>query len=303
VYSKIIIGFDGSDQADDALALAQQLAKGFDSELIVAHVALLNPLMRGGIDELKLEQESDFAERAEAAAGAAGARLQTIESTSPGRGLHQLAEEIGADLIVVGSSQHGRLGQTLVGNVAAALLHGASCEVAVAPKGYRNRKDDKLSTIVLGYDGLPESELAIEPACELARATGATLEVVAVADPPAIIVGKGGGATAGWRELRDAVEEQLRLRLEAARALIPDDVAVELKLIEGKPATVLAELAQRPGVVIVVGSRSYGPVRRVLLGSVSRRLVDRAPAPVIVHPRGVEDRAEPLMSKAAGATT
>jgi nucleotide-binding universal stress UspA family protein len=300
VYSKIIVGYDGTDQALDALALGERLSSA-GAELIVAHVALLNPLMRGGVDELKLEQESDFAERAEAAARAAGARVHTVESTSPGRGLHQLAEETGADLVVLGSSQHGKLGQTLVGNVAAALLHGASCEVAVAPKGYRNQKHDKLSTVVLGYDGLPESELAIGPACELARATGATVEVVAVVEPPAIVVGKGGGATSGWHELRDAVEEEMGRRLESARAQMPDDVTVELKLIEGKPADVLAERAHEPGAVIFVGSRSYGPLRRVLLGSVARALVGRAPAPVIVHPRGVEDQTDPRAARTVEA--
>jgi nucleotide-binding universal stress UspA family protein len=302
VFSKIIVGYDGTDQAREAVVLGEQLSKSTGAELIIAHVALLNPLMRGGVDELRLEQESEFAEATEVAARAVGAHAHIVESTSPGRGLHQLAEESGADLVVVGSSQHGKLGQTLLGNVATALLHGASYEVAVAPRGYRNRKHEQLSTIVLGYDGLPESELAIEPAIELARATGAVLEIVAVVEPPAIVVGKGGGANIGWRELRDAIEEEMGQRLEAARALIPDDVTVELKLIEGKPADVLAERAQTPGSVIVVGSRSYGPVRRVLLGSVARALVNRAPAPVIVHPRGVDDRTRRQMTSSEKAT-
>jgi nucleotide-binding universal stress UspA family protein len=301
VFTKIIVGWDGSDQAADALALGGQLSNGSGADLIVAHIALMNPLMRGGVDELKLEQESEFTERTEAAARAAGGRVHTVESTSPGRGLHQLAEEIGADLVVVGSSQHGRLGQTLVGNVAAALLHGASCAVAVAPMGYRERANETISTIVVGYDGLPESKLALEPAFELARATGAAVELIAVVETPPIMAGKGGGAIER-RALRDAIQEQMSQRLQAARASLPDDVEVELRLIDGKPAEVMAEQAQRPGVILVTGSRGYGPVRRVLLGSVSRALVDRAPAPVIMYPRGAEDTTEPRESSAAEST-
>jgi nucleotide-binding universal stress UspA family protein len=301
VYSKIIVGYDGSDQALDALALGEQLSESAGGELILAHVALMNPLMRGGVDELKLENESEFAHRAEAAAGAAGARVHTVESTSPGRGLHQLAEEIGADLVVVGSTQHGKVGQTLVGNVAAALLHGASCAVAVAPTGYRERANKSISTIVVGYDGLPESELALRPAFELARATGAAVELVAVVDTPPIMAGKGGGAIER-RALRDAIQEEMSQRLQAARTSLPHDIEVELRLIDGRAPEVLAEQAQRPGVILVTGSRGYGPVRRVLLGSVARALVDRAPAPVIVHPRGAEDTTEPHVTSAAEST-
>jgi hypothetical protein len=53
--------------------------------------------------------------------------------------------------------------------------------------------------------------------------------------------------------------------------------------------------------ILVLGSRAYGPVRRVLLGSVSRALADSAPAPVIVNPRGMHD--EPRTTQREEAET
>jgi len=57
-------------------------------------------------------------------------------------------------------------------------------------------------------------------------------------------------------------------------------------VLEGDPAQAIADAAEADGVDLVVcGSRGYGPVRRVLAGSTSRRLLGAARQPVIVVPR------------------
>jgi hypothetical protein len=52
-----------------------------------------------------------------------------------------------------------------------------------------------------------------------------------------------------------------------------------------------------------VGSRAYGPVRRVLLGSVAKQLVRSAPCPLIVTPRGMREPSEPELTVAAETTS
>jgi hypothetical protein len=52
-----------------------------------------------------------------------------------------------------------------------------------------------------------------------------------------------------------------------------------------------------------MGSRGYGPVRAVLLGSVSRRVADEARCPVLVLPRGVRSSLDALLQEAPGAAT
>ena len=296
MYRKIIVGYDGSDQAKDALALGKDLSQSTGAELCIGGVFLFHPLLRSGIDPLDREAEQEFTEQLERAADSADAAAHPVQSSSPARGLHELAEEIGADLIVVGSSKHGPVGHTLVGNVCVALIHGSPCAVAIAPRGYADQPDHGVSTIVVGYDGSPESRLALEAGYELARSSAAPLKLVSVAEAPVIVVGKSGGANYGWEALKEAVEEQVRGQLEQARDSAPANVNVEAKLVSGQAAEALAEAAKAPGSILLLGSR------RVLAGSVSRKLASSAPAPLIVHPRGMHEqpKAEPTVE--AGTT-
>ena len=62
MYRKIIVGYDGSDQAKDALALGKDLSETTGAELYVADVSLIHPVLRGGPDPLDLEAEQESAE-------------------------------------------------------------------------------------------------------------------------------------------------------------------------------------------------------------------------------------------------
>jgi nucleotide-binding universal stress UspA family protein len=288
---KIVVGYDDSDQAEDAVMLGKQIAGATGAELIFSHVFVLHPLMRGGIDSIEVESERDLDMHIADVAGDAGATTRIVHSTSVARGLHELAEEGDVDLVVVGSSRHGKAGQTLLGNVALALMHGSPCAVAVAPRGYRDKSADPVSGIIVGYDGSPESKHALESAYDLARACEASVKLVTVVEPPPIVVGKSGGAGGGWRVLKEELEDEARTELEAVRASAPDDLTVEAAGLTDEPVVALTEAAKNPGSILVLGSRAYGPVRRVLLGSLSRRLADAAPAPLVIYPRGMH--AEP----------
>ena len=302
MYRKIIVGYDGSDQAKDALALGKDLSQTTGAEQCVGGVFLFHPMLRSGIDPLDREAEQEFVEQLELAANSVDAAAQPVQSSSPARGLHELAEEIDADLIVVGSSNHGPVGQTILGNVGDALMHGSPCAVAIAPRGYADRPDHGVSAIVVGYDGSAESQLALDAGYELARASGAPVKLVAVAEPPAIVYGKSGGANYGWEALKETVEEQVRARLEDAANGFPDDIDVEPTLVSGEAVEALADAAKAPGSILLLGSRAYGPLRRVLLGSVSHPLASSAPAPMIVHPRGMHEESTTPAVEAGAAT-
>lgn len=226
-----------------------------------------------------------------------GAEPEAFPSSSPARGLHELAEEIDADLILVGSAHHGRLGQILAGSVGVALLHGSPCAVGVAPRGYRNESGDGITAVVAGVDGSEESAHALVDACRLAADTGARLKLVAVAEPPPIAAGKGGNA--GRHELTEAIKEEMRKRLEDARESVLEGIDADATLITGDPVEALVDAAGAPGTVLFVGSRGYGPLRRVLLGSVATHLMRSAPCPLIVTPRGMHDAPERETAAAA----
>jgi nucleotide-binding universal stress UspA family protein len=213
-----------------------------------------------------------------------------VTASSPARGLHDLAEQLHADLIVLGSAAHGTAGQLLAGSVALSLLHGSPCSVAIAPKKFAGRTSDGLADVTVGYDGEDESKLALDEAIELARAAGAPVKLVTAAPPSPIIYGKGGGAGQGRHELDKTIHDMMRGRLDEALGSAPDDVKVDGTLVDGDPATALEQIGVEDGGVLVLGSRGYGPLRRVLLGLVSAKLLRTAPCPVIVHPRRADEQ-------------
>jgi len=297
MYRKIIVGHDLHSGGADALALGRQLAKATDAQLVVAGIFPIGELPTG-FESSWFDKQNEVTSEIQAIADEAGAEAEAFVSRSPGLGLNGLAEEVDADLVIVGSSRHSKLGQILAGNVGLSLLHGAPCAVAIAPRGYAENPTD-ISTIVVGVVGGQESRLALEAATDLADASGATIKLVAVTHDPPAAYGKGGGGMAGAPELREAIEEQARKHLDEVSEST-GDVPTEATLVTGDPAEKLAEAAS-PGSIVVVGSRGYGPVRRVLLGSVSTELMRSAPCPVLVVPRAAEN--EPRTHRSVDART
>jgi nucleotide-binding universal stress UspA family protein len=283
VYRHIIVGYNGSAQAEDAVALGKLIADATGASLTLAGVYYFSPRL-GGRDPVLHDVEAEHIRQLEETAASVGARAEAVASSSPAHGLHRLAEETEADLVVVGSAHHGKAGQILAGSVGMGLLHGSPCSVAIAPHGYAGRAPSGIAEITVGFDGSPEASRALTDALELASASGATVKLAVVAEPPPIIYGKGGGPNYSWHALKEDLREVMRERLDKAMASIPDDVRVEAELIEGHAEAALADMAGDGG-LLVLGSRAYGPLRRVLLGSVSTPLVRSAPCPVIVHPR------------------
>jgi nucleotide-binding universal stress UspA family protein len=94
-------------------------------------------------------------------------------------------------------------------------------------------------------------------------------------------------ALTSYREHLEQLHDDAESRLDHVLDGLPVRPEIEPLVIEGEPAEVLADMTDELG-LLVLGSRGYGPLRRVLLGSVSNALLDHASCPVMVVPRGVE---------------
>jgi nucleotide-binding universal stress UspA family protein len=294
---KIVVGHDLHAGGEDALALAKVIAAATDASLVIAGIFPVGGLPHGFEAQWR-EDESRVLTEVQRIADEAGAEAEAFPSGSPARGLDELVEEIDGDLVIVGSSRHSRVGEALAGNVALGLLHGSPCAVGIAPRGYAEEHDG-LTSVVVGFDGSPEAELALNEAVHLARAADVPVRLVAVAEPPPVVYGKGMGVGGEYQALEAGIEDRLRERLDVAIASVPDGVAKEASLVTGDPASVLSEEAT-DGSILVLGSRGYGPLRRVLLGSVSSEIVGSAQCPVLVHPRGAKASGpNPLRAAAA----
>jgi nucleotide-binding universal stress UspA family protein len=295
----VVVGLDGRDGGRDALALAHRLADALGARLLLAHAyPYESDLPRGShaAFELALREPAEEMLRAAAAGEGVEADVLAVPDVHPARALHRIADGEDAVLLVVGSSHRGPIGRALIGDVARGTLHGAACPVAVAPRGTAGRSID-LRRVGVGFDGSAEAEHALEVAVHLARRTAGALELVGVVVEPEIytpVYAVGIDWTSIIEERRDLL--QATLDEAVGRAGVP----ASARAVVGRPVPVLEDSTEQLD-LLVVGSRSFGPVRRVLLGTTSDQLVNRASCPVVVVPRGAgaEQGGEPAAGAAA----
>ena len=139
-----------------------------------------------------------------------------------------------------------------------------------------------MKPIVLATDGSPSAAKATKVAVELALETGARLDVVAAWQTPQTIY-----ASAPTMASSDLDTAEIERATEAARAAVAvaraDGVEAKSFVRNGEPVKMISQTAKSCGAsLIVVGSHGWGPMRRLVSGSVSMGLLHHAPCPVLV---------------------
>ena len=285
MLGKVIVGYDGSAEARDALALGRLLAERADGRLILAAVFPVREeaIGREGYEAaLREDSERLFATVLPELSGLE-IKTRVAGGQPPAEVLRALAEDENADAIVLGSTHRGPVGRIYPGSVAERLLHGAPCAVAVAPRGFASRSDEP-RVLAVAFDGSAESRTALQVASGLAEAADATLRVVAVHEPfTATTAGVApmGVTDVGAVTQRDAIRE----RLDDAVAELPPRLRAKGLLLKGPAAEELLKEAELGVDLLIMGSRGHGPLGRVLLGGVSATVMRSAPCPVLVMPR------------------
>jgi len=297
MFDPIVVGVDAREGGRDALALAARLARTFDSGLIAVHAYPYDWFVTRGSDgdfDSAMHGAAQETLDAELERAGVAAEAVAVADSSPGRALHRAAQRHHADLIVVGSAHRGPIGRVLAGDVTAGTLQGSPCPVLVAPRGYAEHGAD-LGVIGVGFDDSPEARAALELAHALAKATGARLRVIDVVEP---IVAGGAfpGDAFAWTEGANARRELVEERLAEVLAQLGDIATGDVMF--GNAARELAGEAEHLD-LLVTGSRGYGPIRRLMLGSTSAKLVRRAPCPVLVLTRQADEGADAQRAAAA----
>jgi nucleotide-binding universal stress UspA family protein len=207
-----------------------------------------------------------------------------VRQGSPAQALHDVAEHYGGAAIVVGSTHRGPVGRVLAGDIAAGVLHGAPCPVAVAPRGYI-RPTEGVRRIGVAFTDTVEGREALAGAARLTAACGGSLHSFTVAEPRGWT---GAAAVPGWAppfEVVETARAHARHTADAALAALPPDLPATAAVLEGQPVPALAQ-ASAPLDLLVCGSRGYGALRSVVAGGVSRGLAHAAECPLLVVPRG-----------------
>jgi nucleotide-binding universal stress UspA family protein len=147
---------------------------------------------------------------------------------------------------------------------------------------------ERTGRIVVGIDGSPASLAALRWALDEAVNRGEDVEVLACYQTPMSIEASGYDAAFMTEDELSAGARQV---LAEAMAASRDDIArveaaghaVRARTLEGSPGPALA-LESKDATALVVGRRGHSGMSRLLLGSVSRHVVDHASCPVVVVP-------------------
>jgi nucleotide-binding universal stress UspA family protein len=285
VAKNIVIAVDAKQRTLDALALGHRLADATGAPAVLVTVFPYHPLDDADSPELvtlRAEARDTLLELAEAD-GLEVADAEVIAGNFAARELHRVTERRETGIIVVGSTTRGPMGRLLVGGVGERLLAGAACPVAVAPRGYGERAPVRLQSIGVGVDGSQEARLALDAAVALAQSCGARIRVITAFQRLAFGVGP---ATAlPGASANDLMRSELRAIHEQAIAGISNDVGTESRFLDGSADDVLVAQSEDLD-LLVVGSRGYGPLGAVLLGSASTALARTAACPIVVMARG-----------------
>ena len=138
MFKTIVVGYDGSAGSAPALDLAAKLARHDGARLVLAYV-VQQIVGKGGGPVPAAEDEIEAEVRLRAAELKAGGLETAVDIRStvlggPAPVLESIADDAGADLIVVGTHGHAPITELLVGSVTHRLLHVAKRPVLVAPK-------------------------------------------------------------------------------------------------------------------------------------------------------------------------
>jgi nucleotide-binding universal stress UspA family protein len=298
---EIIIGYDPAHGGGDALRLGCLFSEVLAVQPIV-FTALPWPRYLMGLEDLQKQVDVEMRDRFAVIRD----ELQDLEvethavaSPSASEALHEFAEVEEVAMIVLGSSHRGPVGRTFAGSVGESLMQGAPCAIAVAPHGYAERSQTALLRTAVAFDGSSEAWTALETGIGIAERCHGQLTVISVADYPTY------GYAAAWSvltadEFKDYEQEEKRRLLELALGRVPSGLRHDGRVLTGDAGSQLAEVSGDFD-LMVTGSRAYGPLRRTLLGSTTRKLIRASACPVLVLPRGLG--VDPLGLRASGVST
>lgn len=227
-------------------------------------------------------------------------RTRAVRGSTPAevtRGLQQIAAEERADLLVVGASRRGAIGRVAPGATSQRIINGSRSPVVVVPHDYE--PPGRLSVVGVAYAPTTEGDRALRVGAAIARVAGAALRVI-TAIKPAL----GADASAGpAKEAAERRRAQLQAIVAAATTEQDDGIHVEHEIVVDDPSDALLRISPHLD-LLVMGSRGYGPMLGVLLGSVSRHVTTSAECPVLVVPRAATPRssADPTGAAAACST-
>lgn len=258
---RIVVATDFSDASAEALRTAILVADAFGGEVCVVYADDFFPLPgESELDGALLRVEAETRLERWTAAHAHGHSIDTIVAAGfPVTATLQSAEQIGADLIVLGTHVRRGFERLYLGSFAEAVLRSSKIPVLTVRRGVR-----AIRSIACGVDCTDDSLYALESAIEWGEVFHAQVTVVNVIEP-----GDRSGHTIG--ELEAWIPPELRARCQCKELVIRGGISERLVSFAANLKTDL----------IIIGGKRYRIGASWTLPDMTERVVRRARCAVL----------------------
>lgn len=268
-FERTLLTTDCSEFSAGAVRVALKHAQKCGGKLYVMSMVITNPEVEALAPHIIEEQEQqttkcldDICHQAKELRVKHEVLLR--HGSDPYQEIVDVAEELQVDLIVMGRRGRRGLARMMVGDATAKVIGHAKCNVLVAPRAAQMCEKH----ILLAIDGSRYSDAAAAAVANLGKACNLPVTVLSVAHP-------------NHNEPRRQIAYDAVKRV--SEFLSQDGIQVDSQVLEGKAETVIVETAKKIGAdLIVLGSHGRTGLERILLGSVSERVIGLAEGLVLV---------------------
>lgn len=279
MYKKILVAIDGSESSMHSLRESFKLATNEKSWITVVSVAPsyegdLATTAIGNIQKAIREPCEKALLKAEEMAKAERVLIKTVcEEGEPYKGVVDLAEAENCDLIVMGRKGVSRLERALMGSVTARVIGHSQKDVLVIPE---NAKIGWKS-VLLPTDGSKFSEVAVNKAIEFVKSYGGEIKAISVVDVTEEFMARAPGV------VEDLVRKAKNVVENVKKKASSEGIKAEGFVREGEAYKVIIDIAKDQKTdSIIIGSHGRTGLKRLLMGSVTERVIGHAPCPVLV---------------------
>lgn len=281
---RIAVGVAPTPESHDGIVLGAAIAAATGAELMLVAIEPDLALVVPGVNRRRIRSETENLLKRMRAAYAPNARVTIDSDLSTARGLRRIIAREHRQLLVAGSSRQGPSGEVTMSRRTRQLLHDMPCGLAIAPRGLSDQPALTLRRIGVGYDGGEESEAALSTAAAIAAGCGAELVVRTVVDDRIPLLGWYRLWTATlqecWQEVVDDEVQRMHDQLDSVTSGLD---RVEPQILRGRPGPSLRQLSGEVD-LLVIGSRRWGPVARLLLGGAGETLTEGSRCSLLMVP-------------------
>lgn len=290
----VVVGYLAGKGGRSALHLAVEAAKTLETSLVVVSIvpqpwmtpspAKVDAEFAAYADKLGADSKLEAQHHLRKIGGGLDISYRQVASRGAGDGLIEAAEKADADVLVVGSSSDGALGQVVLGSTTHWLLHSSPVPVAICPRGYRGARGGKLTRITCAYSGTAESVRVVERVAALTAQLDVAMRVVSFAIrgrtmfPPLVGLQTEDALLDAWAEQLREMSTKLK-----ADGVVGDDVAVEVVAGNGWDQA-LDATEWEDGDLLALGTTPRRSIKGVFLGSHGAKIIRFSPVPVLVLP-------------------